>query len=55
LRSKQTLGWDPNVSLVEGLSRTVNWYRNNEAWWRRILPEREVVVGDDGRKVAGLW
>jgi dTDP-glucose 4,6-dehydratase len=55
LRSKNALGWDPNVVLVEGLTKTVNWYRNNEAWWRRILPEREVKVVDDGRRAGGLW
>lgn len=55
LRSGQVLGWSPNVSLVEGLSKTVGWYRSNEAWWRRILPERQVVVEKDGRRAAGLW
>ena len=55
LRSGQVLGWNPDVALVEGLSRTVNWYRRNEAWWRRILSEREVEVVEDGRRAAGLW
>lgn len=55
LRSGRVLGWNPNVSLVEGLSMTVNWYRHNEPWWRRILPEREVVVENDGLRAAGLW
>jgi dTDP-glucose 4,6-dehydratase len=55
LRSGEVLGWAPNVTLIEGLSKTVSWYRANESWWRRILPEREVVVNADGRRVAGLW
>jgi dTDP-glucose 4,6-dehydratase len=55
LRSAATLDWNPNVTLVEGLARTVHWYRDNEPWWRRILHEREVSVASDGRGVRGLW
>jgi dTDP-glucose 4,6-dehydratase len=27
------LGWTPTVSLEEGIQRTINWYKSNEAWW----------------------
>jgi dTDP-glucose 4,6-dehydratase len=30
------LGWQPAVSLQDGLERTVRWYRENEAWWRPL-------------------
>lgn len=30
------LGWQPSVTLEEGLARTVAWYKKNESWWRRI-------------------
>ena len=30
-----SLGWRPGVELASGLARTVEWYRANEAWWRR--------------------
>ncbi len=30
------LGWRPQVPFDDGLSDTVAWYRNNEAWWRPI-------------------
>ncbi len=33
---KNNLGWRPNESLDTGLSKTINWYINNESWWRRI-------------------
>jgi dTDP-glucose 4,6-dehydratase len=30
------LGWQPRVTLVEGLARTVAWYRAHESWWRTL-------------------
>jgi len=30
------LGWNPEVPFEQGLRSTVEWYRNNEAWWRKI-------------------
>jgi dTDP-glucose 4,6-dehydratase len=30
------LGWEPLVRFEEGLPRTVDWYRENEWWWRPI-------------------
>jgi dTDP-glucose 4,6-dehydratase len=30
------LGWTPAVAFEEGLAATVDWYRQNESWWRPI-------------------
>lgn len=30
------LGWAPLNSFDEWLAKTVQWYQNNEAWWRHI-------------------
>ncbi len=30
-------GWRAATSFDEGLSRTVEWYRENEAWWKGLL------------------
>ena len=30
------LGWEAQVRFDEGLARTVDWYRDNEAWWGPI-------------------
>ncbi len=35
-RIRQELGWRPSVTVEEGLARTVQWYLDNEAWWRPL-------------------
>jgi dTDP-glucose 4,6-dehydratase len=32
----RALGWEPRVRFAEGLERTVDWYRENVAWWEPI-------------------
>ncbi|SFQ62929.1 dTDP-glucose 4,6-dehydratase [Roseivivax halotolerans] len=36
-RIRDELGWQPSVTLQEGLERTVRWYLENEDWWRPLL------------------
>jgi len=31
------LGWTPEESFETGIRKTVEWYLNNESWWRRVL------------------
>ncbi len=35
-RIRDELGWRPSVTLKEGLERTVQWYLDNEDWWRGL-------------------
>jgi len=35
-RIRDELGWRPSVTVEEGLERTVQWYLDNEAWWRPL-------------------
>jgi dTDP-glucose 4,6-dehydratase len=35
-RLRSELGWEAEVRFGEGLTRTVDWYRDNEAWWGPI-------------------
>ncbi|MFA6080956.1 MAG: dTDP-glucose 4,6-dehydratase [Patescibacteria group bacterium] len=30
------LGWKPEHNFEEYLELTINWYKNNESWWRRL-------------------
>lgn len=41
-RLKEELGWSATVSLEEGLSLTVEWYLNNEWWWKSLLQRNDV-------------
>lgn len=35
-KAKKELGWEPQISFEEGLKKTVEWFKNNEAWWKNI-------------------
>jgi dTDP-glucose 4,6-dehydratase len=35
-RKLRALGWRPEAKFKEALRRTVLWYRDNPAWWRKI-------------------
>jgi dTDP-glucose 4,6-dehydratase len=32
----RALGWQPRHDFTDGMQMTVDWYRNNEAWWRPL-------------------
>ena len=36
-KAQRLLDWQARTSFADGLERTVEWYRENEAWWRVIL------------------
>jgi dTDP-glucose 4,6-dehydratase len=33
---ERELGWQPTVTLEEGLEKTVSWFQNNQDWWKNI-------------------
>ena len=35
-RISQELGWRPSVTVEEGLEKTVQWYLDNEDWWKPL-------------------
>lgn len=41
-RIREELNWRPSVTVEEGLERTVQWYLDNEAWWRPLLSRHGV-------------
>ena len=36
-RIRNELGWRPSVTVEKGLEKTVQWYLNNETWWRQLM------------------
>ena len=43
-RIRNELGWRPSVTLEQGLDLTVQWYLDNEDWWRAL--QNRSGVGD---------
>jgi dTDP-glucose 4,6-dehydratase len=37
---REQLGWHPQRSFDEGIQKTVDWYLQNEAWWRPLMDEK---------------
>lgn len=35
-RIREELGWRPSVTLDQGFEKTVQWYLDNEPWWRAL-------------------
>ena len=33
---QNTLKWKPRESFQSGIKKTIEWYLNNEDWWRKI-------------------
>lgn len=43
-RIRDELGWQPSVTVEEGLAQTVDWYLANEDWWRALQSRAGVGV-----------
>jgi dTDP-glucose 4,6-dehydratase len=40
---KWDLGWQPEHTFEEWLQKTIEWYRQNEAWWRPLKEGAEKI------------
>lgn len=46
----EQLGWQPEYTdFREGLQQTINWYKNNEAWWQSEKAATEAKYQELGR------
>jgi dTDP-glucose 4,6-dehydratase len=43
-KAERLLGWTPQISLDEGIDRTIEWYRRNRPWWEKQLWMREIPI-----------
>jgi len=41
IRKMKKLGWKPRHDFEQALQETVQWYRENESWWRHIKEKQE--------------
>jgi dTDP-glucose 4,6-dehydratase len=47
----KTIGWEPKISWEEGLNRSIQWYRDNQSWWKSQLWMRSVpIITKSGKK-----
>ncbi|MFC1730001.1 dTDP-glucose 4,6-dehydratase [candidate division KSB1 bacterium] len=33
---KKELGWEPRYTFEQGIKETIDWYKNNESWWKPL-------------------
>jgi dTDP-glucose 4,6-dehydratase len=33
---KNEFGWEPQNNFDEALKLTIEWYKNNETWWKSV-------------------
>ena len=33
---KEELGWQPKVDFTTGMKKTIDWYVNNQEWWKKL-------------------
>jgi dTDP-glucose 4,6-dehydratase len=43
-KAKRLLGWEACTPFAEGLRRTIDWYRENEEWWRPQMWMRQIPI-----------
>jgi len=39
----KALGWKPEINFPDGLKRTVEWYLNNEWWWKKLIGGQNAI------------
>ncbi|MDO9399793.1 MAG: dTDP-glucose 4,6-dehydratase [bacterium] len=35
-KAKHELDWEPKINFEDGLKETIEWYKNNQEWWKKI-------------------
>ena len=47
---RRELGWEPaHTDFAEGLAQTIQWYRDNESWWRPAKEATEAKYAAQGQ------
>ncbi len=48
---KRVVGWEPQISFEDGLKKTIDWYINNEDWWKDKIWMRCVPIETEEGKI----
>jgi len=43
-KAKKELGFEPLKPVAERLRETVEWYKNNESWWKELKTKADVIA-----------
>jgi dTDP-glucose 4,6-dehydratase len=51
-KAERLLRWRARTDLETGIAHTIDWYRRNESWWRKLEWMKHVpITVSEGRKV----
>ena len=51
-KAERLLRWRARTDLETGIAHTIDWYRQNESWWRKLEWMKHVpITVSEGRKV----
>jgi len=50
-KARRLLGWGARTSLIDGMRKTIQWYRENEGWWQNLLWMTQVPIRTTDGKV----
>ena len=37
---KDELAWSPSIKFEDGIKNTVDWYLDNDKWWKSIINKK---------------
>lgn len=49
---KELTGWEATTNFEDGLRKTIDWYRANETWWRKLTWMKHVPIKTRSGDVA---
>jgi len=51
----QNLGWSSQHNFEDAMKHTVEWYINNEAWWKDVKNKEEFIKHYDRQQRADYY
>jgi dTDP-glucose 4,6-dehydratase len=51
---KNELGWEPKYDFEKGMKETIEWYNNNETWWKKLKHNKNDRIKKEEIKMKGV-